>query len=272
MTRSQPTVGPQSVICQNSGEHMWGGLSWNEHVDGDDCVLELESGDIPATGGNAAAIPWNTDITYTKIIVSGHVTTTDNQSLFAGSSSSSLRIADVANLDTSDATTLRSFFSDQPNLTTITGLGQWDTSNVTDMCNVFNGNSTLTGTPGIENWDTSNVTTMNRMFGFCPRLTRLNLSKHGKQWDTSKVTDMGNMFMNDAELTTIGGPGLEIPPDANTAPCSTDAPNCYVASNRVNISGPQAGRHSTGTNTTPKTPKAPPTVFLNWKAETFQKS
>ncbi|WEV72230.1 BspA family leucine-rich repeat surface protein [Bifidobacterium sp. ESL0790] len=188
------------VHCQQPGEHVWtyGGktLNWNEHLvdnqDGTyDCVLELESGDVPVTGSSYSSIPWRTDISYTRLAVTGHVTTTNNQALFNPSSpygDGKLKSADVANLDVSGATTLKYFFAGQPQLTEITGIGQWDTGNVTDTGYMFNND---------------------------PNLTKVDLSENGSHWDTSNVTNMDYMFNGDAELYSVGSPGLEVPGGIN---------------------------------------------------------
>ena len=60
-------------------------------------------------------------------------------------------------------------------------------------------NSTEVKIEGLENLDTSNVTNMDNMFGWCSKLTSLNVSK----FDTSKVTNMSEMFLGCSKIISL---------------------------------------------------------------------
>ncbi|WEV72846.1 BspA family leucine-rich repeat surface protein [Bifidobacterium sp. ESL0790] len=189
MTKSNPTVGPQDATCSQPGEHTWGTLTWNEHVDGNDCVLELESGQVPDhTGTNAdPGVPWAGHSSVTKVAVDNGVSLGPTGGRYLFTHLTNLKAADVGNLDTSQATDLFAMF--------------WN-------------DSLLEIVTSISNWDTSSVTNMNSLFNMCVKLVRVDLSPHDGKWDTSAVTDMTNMFVGDAELISTGAPGLSIPAGA----------------------------------------------------------
>ncbi|WEV72936.1 BspA family leucine-rich repeat surface protein [Bifidobacterium sp. ESL0790] len=231
MTRSNSSVGPQAV-CSQDGEQTWGTtdeLHWNEHVDGDDCVLELEYGTIPDTGttGDSASnpIPWK-DSSVTKLVVdadtgNGPVRLTSGWGIFDTYFLPNLKTADVTHLDTSGSTLMGWMFHDQANLTTITGLDQWDTSLVTDMSHMFQNCPKLTELD-IGGWNTGNVTTMLSMFQSdaalvgspdpptekhsTPNGRTLNLSA----WDTRQVADMRSMFQNCTSLESLDISGWDM--------------------------------------------------------------
>ena len=117
--------------------------------------------------------------------------------MFSGCSS--LQTLDLSNFDTSKVTNMSYMFNNCQKLTTL-DLSNFDTSNVTNMSDMFDYCQQLTNI-NISSFNTSNVLNMSRMFNSCSRLLDLNLSN----FDTSKVTDMSNMFENCYDLTTILG-------------------------------------------------------------------
>ena len=104
---------------------------------------------------------------------------------------------EIANLDTSNVTSMIQMFNGCAKLTTL-DLSNFNTSNVTNMNSMFNSCNKLT-TLDLTSFDTSNVTSMRGMFYSCKGLTTLDLTS----FDTSKVTDMSSMFSNCKELTTL---------------------------------------------------------------------
>ncbi|WEV72390.1 BspA family leucine-rich repeat surface protein [Bifidobacterium sp. ESL0790] len=208
------TVGPQDATCNQPGEHQWHGndggvgignpvtLNWNEHVDGNDCVLELESGveaDFGYINDGSAPIPWH-DPSVTKLTVRHHAGTPedpkvkalDGYGLFDGHNLPNLKTADLAELDVSQAANLNSVFRDHLSPLTITGLDKWNTAAATDMGFMFDQSSGITSLD-LSNWNTHNVTSMTAMFRAC------------------------------TNLKTIGNPGLDIPEGISTTEMFKDA-------------------------------------------------
>ena len=89
-------------------------------------------------------------------------------------------------------------------LTTIGGLDKLDASNVTNMYSMFGYCQKLTSLD-ISHFDTSQVTDMSSMFFDCRALTSLDLSR----FNTSKVTDMLNMFQNCSALSSLDVSGWD---------------------------------------------------------------
>ena len=126
---------------------------------------------------------------------------------------------EIANLDTSNITSMNSMFYKCSKLTTL-DLSSFDTSNVINMNSMFNSCNKLT-TLDLSNFDTSKVTNFSSMFYSCSSLTtvpQLDTSKGTyfssmfyqcfklttvPQLDTSKGTDFGSMFYNSIKLTTV---------------------------------------------------------------------
>lgn len=104
---------------------------------------------------------------------------------------------EIANLDTSNITSMNSMFYNNNNLQSL-DLSNFNTSNVTNMMQMFLGCKSLT-TLDLTNFNTSNVTNMVDMFSSCQKLTTLDLTS----FDTSKVTDMSSMFNDCKKLTTL---------------------------------------------------------------------
>ncbi len=140
--------------------------------------------------------------------------------MFDGTGMSSF---DFSNFNTSRATNMNVFLSNNDNLTSL-DLTPLDTSHVTDMHYMFSGNDKMTSYD-LSNWDTSSVTDMSMMFSYnnslvsldlssfdtrnatsigslvsdCPKLESINLSS----FNTSNVTNMYAMFKNDKSLKEL---------------------------------------------------------------------
>ena len=110
---------------------------------------------------------------------------------------SKLTTLDLSSFNTSNVTGMINMFSDCKELTTL-DLSSFNTSNVTSMGYIFYNCKELT-TLDVSNFDTSNVNNMTSMFYNCQSLTTLDLSS----FNTSNVTSMGYMFNNCKELTTL---------------------------------------------------------------------
>lgn len=136
--QTTPVVSPQGVTCNTVPLHTpWTGtggtLLYNIQLsgDGNDCVLELESGTIPNYGGNVRMIPWIGHTpsggwyysnNVTKIIVSSHVYALCVSALFIGMLE--LKSADVTNLDLSNLQfgLFQGMFQCDEKLSSITGI------------------------------------------------------------------------------------------------------------------------------------------------------
>lgn len=214
------TVGPQDGTCNHPGEHQWNGndksdgtgnpvtLNWNEHTDGSDCMLELESGTEPDFGKiDDSPIPWR-DASVTKLTARHHAGTPEDPKVqlldgwgtFDGVYLPNLVTVDVGELDVSRCKNFGVLFGNHSKLTSITGLENWDTSNATSMRWLFANESQLTTVTGINSWDTSHVTDMTYMFYKDTNLTTFDLNS----WDTSKVSDMTQMLPPNLKALRLG--------------------------------------------------------------------
>ena len=110
---------------------------------------------------------------------------------------------DLSGFDTSSVTNMSGMFSDCYSLTAL-DLSGFDTSAVTNMYSMFYGCQSLTSVD-VSGFDTSAVTDMGAMFGCCKSLTSLDLSG----FDTSSVTDMGGMFHSCQSLTALDLSGFD---------------------------------------------------------------
>lgn len=90
------------------------------------------------------------------------------------------------------------WFNGCPDLTTIEGIEYLNTENVTNMSYMFGYCSKLT-TLDVSKFDTKNVTNMSNMFERCYELKTLDLSN----FDTKNVTNMSDMFNRCYALTTL---------------------------------------------------------------------
>ncbi len=108
-----------------------------------------------------------------------------------------LHTIDVAKLDTSNVTTMKSMFYCCKNVKEI-DLSNFNTSKVESMESMFYNCFGLTEL-NFSSFDTSNVTNMKEMFRSCNHLTSLNVN----HFNTSKVTNMSSLFRNCQQLTEL---------------------------------------------------------------------
>ena len=94
--------------------------------------------------------------------------------------------------------TMKRWFGDMTNLTSIEGLQYLNTSKVESMAGLFGGCDKLTYLD-LSTFDTSNVTSMSNMFHTCLSLKGVNLSS----FNTSKVENMEGMFRNCSSLRSL---------------------------------------------------------------------
>ena len=120
-----------------------------------------------------------------------------------------LKTINLANLDTSNVTDMKSMFNQTGYNSTVFTLDlgdEFDTSNATDMYQMFNytGFKSSVFTLDLGNkFDTSNVTTMEAMFvytGYNSTVFTLDLGEH---FDTSKVLNMSGMFNGTGNSSTV---------------------------------------------------------------------
>ena len=95
------------------------------------------------------------------------------------------------------------WFSDQENLTTITGIDNLNTSEVTNMNYMFYHCSSLPSLD-LRSFNTSNATYMRHVFNGCSGLTSLDVSG----FNTSKVEDMSYMFAECSSLPSLDVSGF----------------------------------------------------------------
>ena len=97
-------------------------------------------------------------------------------------------IKELANLDTSNLTTMAQMFQNCGNLTVL-DINHFDVSNVTDMSNLFSAVYKVKELD-LSNWTTPNLTKTNSMFNYCTGLKKIDMRK----FDFSKVTTYTSMF------------------------------------------------------------------------------
>lgn len=105
-----------------------------------------------------------------------------------------LRITNIDNLDTTDATNMKSMFEGCLNLENI-DVSKFNTKNVEDMQSMFSKCELVTDL-ATSSFITKNVKTMASMFNGCINLSTVNVDS----FDTSSVTDFSSMFLNDELL------------------------------------------------------------------------
>lgn len=104
---------------------------------------------------------------------------------------------DLTNFNTANVTSMSDMFRSCVNLTSL-NLTSFDTSKVTEMGSMFYNNSNLQSLD-LSSFNTSKVTNMYAMFNYCSKLRTLDLSN----FDTSSVVNMSYMFYSCNSLTTI---------------------------------------------------------------------
>ena len=146
------------------------------------------------------------------------------QALGAGKETmTTILVADVSHLDTSNFTSMDSMFRNCYLLTEL-DVSHFDTSKVTNMSNMFQGCSSLTSL-NVSGFDTSKVTNMSAMFKGCSvkdidlrawnveNVTEMNIMFESAttevinltDWNAVKCTNMSNMFNYCTHIKTIYG-------------------------------------------------------------------
>lgn len=177
---------------------------------------------------NPAQIAWNVDDVNTDEIET--IKIEDGPIIFKGDASSLFanlpnlkKIEGLNNLDTTDVTSMKQMFANDPKLTSL-DLSNFNTSKVKDMMGMFTNDSSLTSLD-VSKFDTSNVTDMSYMFAqvdasndddkpskdAAPKLTEI---KGLDKFDTTKVERMGNMFSNQSALTSLDISSFKTPKES----------------------------------------------------------
>ena len=237
VTNSQSTEAKQQVstkAVQGSeviDQGTWGTSKWEYTREGDDYVLHLHEGTLGLpkwysdkfVSAGVGQLNANFKNQLTKIkFDSGVIANQDSAGLFCGLTNLK-SIEGLANLNTSNVTSMYAMFQDCSNLTELDlskfntskvinmyamfyrctnlnslDLSSFDTSKVTDMWRMFSGCEKLFSID-VSHFDTSNVINMQDMFGSCKSLEELDLSN----FETSKVTNMRDMFYGCSSLKSI---------------------------------------------------------------------
>ncbi len=152
---------------------------------------------------NPAQIAWNVDDVNTDEIET--IKIEDGPIIFKGDASSLFanlpnlkKIEGLNNLDTTDVTSMKQMFANDPKLTSL-DLSKFDTSKVTDMMGMFFGDEALS-TLDVSKFTTDSVEDMSYMFSDDSSLTKIDGLE---QFNTEKVTKMWEMFKGDKALTSL---------------------------------------------------------------------
>ena len=118
---------------------------------------------------------------------------------FAGifATCSNLKIIDVSNWDTSNATAMNSMFRFCSQLQSL-DVSNWNTSKVTNMFGMFEGCTSLQSLD-VSNWNTSKVTECPRLFHTCFELQSLDVSR----WDVSNINNITDIFYRCGKLQKL---------------------------------------------------------------------
>lgn len=207
-----------------------GGCDWVIDVNG---VLTISptdgtSGTLATYTSNNASAPWSANKSdIIKVVISPGVKTAAGcNNLFSGLINCTEM--DLANLDTSSTTTMRSMFSGCTSLTSL-DLTRFNVERVTNMDYLFSNcenlsfvnfstfntlalksmSGTFQGcafeTIDLSNFDVSRVTSMNQIFSACHNLTTLDLSG----WTTGAVTTYQYAFSGCDKLTYLDLSGFD---------------------------------------------------------------
>ena len=183
----------------------WGTSKWEYTREGDDYVLHLHEGTLGLpkwysdkfVSAGVGQLNANFKNQLTKIkFDSGVIANQDSAGLFCGLTNLK-SIEGLANLNTSNVTSMYAMFQDCPNLTEL-DLSKFNTSKVTNMYAMFYGCSNLKSID-LSSFNTSAVTDMMRMFAGCEKLTSIDVS----HFNTSNVTNMMNMFFSCEKLEEL---------------------------------------------------------------------
>ena len=183
----------------------WGTSKWEYTREGDDYVLHLHEGTLGLPKwysdkfvyAGVGQLNENFKNQLTRINIDpGVIANQDSAGLFCGLTNLK-SIEGLANLNTSNVTSMYAMFQDCPNLTEL-DLSKFNTSKVTDMYAMFYGCNNLNSLD-LSSFNTSAVTDMMRMFDGCEKLTSIDVS----HFNTSNVTNMMDMFYGCSSLKSI---------------------------------------------------------------------
>lgn len=124
-----------------------------------------------------------------------------------------LRSIDVSGWKSPKVSQFISTFANDPQLATISGLGDIDTNSADNLSAMFDNDPALTSLDGIQNWNTANVTDMSKMFAIESNISYLTSANNAavtpaltsipdlSSWDFRKVTTTDWMFGGQTNLT-----------------------------------------------------------------------
>ena len=211
VTNTQSTEAKQQVSAKaGQGSEVidqgtWGTSKWEYTREGDDYVLHLHEGTLglpkwysdKLVSAGVGQLNANFKNQLTKIkFDSGVIANQDSAGLFCGLTNLK-SIEGLANLNTSNVTSMYAMFQDCPNLTEL-DLSKFNTSKVTNMYAMFYGCNNLNSID-LSSFNTSAVTDMMRMFAGCEKLTSIDVS----HFNTSNVTNMMDMFFSCEKLEEL---------------------------------------------------------------------
>lgn len=168
--------------------------TWHWSIDTVTGVLTIGGTNIQNARWYSSEIDVVTSVVFESGSVAGKALG-GNYGLFEGLKN--LEAVDFTNLDTTQATSIRSLFEGCRALKSITW-ASFDTSNVTDMRDVFNGCRALTELD-LSHFDTSKTTNMSGLFRGCSNLMNLVYDS----FDMQNVTNVTYLFDGCAALTSI---------------------------------------------------------------------
>ena len=177
---------PREIITGDEGD-------WHWSLDTETGVLTIGGTAIRPARGDNNVINAATSVVFEPGSVA--VNLGGSYGLFEGLKN--LEAVDFTNLDTSQATSIRSLFEGCLALKSITW-ASFDTSNVTDMREVFYNCQSLKELD-LSHFDTSKATDMSGLFRRCSKLTNLVYGS----FDMQNVTNVTYLFDGCAALTSI---------------------------------------------------------------------
>lgn len=162
--------------------------------------------EVTGTGGNGASWAWHDyrkDIT--GVIIKGKINLKSGGSMFYNCSNLEyVKLAEGAELDTSQMTSMYWMFFNCPKLKTL-DVSNWETGKVTNMYATFQFCNLLEELD-VSKWDTRSLVNANSIFYGCRSVTELAVSG----WDTRKVTNMSSLFKECYAITSLDISGWDL--------------------------------------------------------------
>ena len=178
------------VVKETNTSHRTGGvnnLPWATYEDASivSQVQHVKTGAVVHQDGS---------ITYDSLL--GMITPTTPEGWF--NNYASLVSFDGSGLNTTLATSLAYFLSNNKRLTTISGMGDWDVDQVVDFSYMFYGDSALKDISTLRTWVLGNSNSINMEYMFAGTgiadLLSLAYDAANNYWNTSHVSNMEGMF------------------------------------------------------------------------------